>query len=129
MKCFGVLVLMSALLTISARAAVSDIEGDVLDLGGRPLQNTEVQVRQETAPRSGFTFKSDKNGRFSAKGLAPGNYTVTVVVDSETKWTIPHVNAASGRTLHLELKAATDGLDPLAREEFRRLQRPKCGDR
>jgi len=114
-------------MTISARAAVSNIEGDVSDLGGRPLKNAEVQVRKETAPRSEFTLKSDKNGRFSAKGLAPGNYTVTVVVDNGTKWIIPHVRATSGKTLHLELTAAIDGLDPLAREEFRRLQRPKGG--
>jgi hypothetical protein len=124
MKCFAVLVLMSALTMVSARAADSNIEGDVVDFGGRPLKNAEVQFEKETNPRSGFTLKSDQYGRFFVKGLAPGNYRVTVIVDSETKWTIPHVKATSGKTLRLELKTAVDGLDPLAREEFRRRQQP-----
>lgn len=93
------------------------------------MNNAKVQVLKDGVPKTDFILKTDIKGRFRTNSIPAGNHTVTVYVDRETKWVAPHVNVTEGKTVRLELKGKriSEGIDPLATEEFTRLQRANGG--
>jgi tetratricopeptide (TPR) repeat protein len=70
-----------ALLCLCAGAAVAQgnnrIDGQVLDLDGKPLPDATVTIKSEGSGQV-FTLKTDKNGKFVQLGLKGGLYDLSV---------------------------------------------------
>lgn len=60
-------------------AQTSNIQGDVLDTDGKPLQGAQVKI-DRTDIKQSFNVKTDKKGHFLYANLPTGVYTITVVV-------------------------------------------------
>jgi 5-hydroxyisourate hydrolase-like protein (transthyretin family) len=72
----------------AAAAANSVLEGVVKDAKGHPIQGADVQIEAKNSGRLLTTVKTDQNGRYISKGLAPGTYRVTLVVNGALKTSI-----------------------------------------
>jgi tetratricopeptide (TPR) repeat protein len=68
--------------TIAAAQGTGRIEGEILDLNGKPYPDVNVQIKN---PDTGqvYTTKTDKNGRFTQLGLLSGVYVVTVTNEKD----------------------------------------------
>ena len=69
----------------AAAAENSLLEGVVKDAKGNPIQGADVQIEAKNSGRLVTTVKTDQNGRYIFKGLAPGTYRVTLVVNGGLK--------------------------------------------
>jgi Carboxypeptidase regulatory-like domain len=97
--CFSIL-----LMTASAFAQRSTIEGYAADTNGKALKNAEVRIQQEKAKTSPVALvKTDRKGHFVAANLPAGTYTVSVLLDGTVKWSAAHVKTADGQVVHLNL--------------------------
>ncbi len=65
----------AGLVPLRAQDGSATIAGTVLDQAGKSVQGAEVTVRNDSASVS-RTATTDPDGRFSAAGLAAGNYTI-----------------------------------------------------
>ena len=72
----------------AAAAENSLLEGVVKDAKGHPIQGADVQIEAKNSGRLLTTVKTDQNGRYISKGLAPGAYRVTLVVNGALKTSI-----------------------------------------
>jgi uncharacterized surface anchored protein len=72
----GFILLGSALLMGSLRAATPSIQGDIKGPDGKPLPGAEVRIERKDAKASPVTVTADKNGRYVFKNLALGTYKV-----------------------------------------------------
>jgi hypothetical protein len=64
------------------------LEGVVKDAKGHPIQGADAQIEAKNSGRLLTTVKTDQNGRYVSKGLAPGTYRVTLVVNGALKTSI-----------------------------------------
>jgi hypothetical protein len=92
------------LMAASAYAQKSTIEGYAADTNGKALKNAEVRIQQEKAKTPPvLVVKTDGKGHFVAANLAPGTYTVSVLLGGTVKWSAAHVKTAKGQVVHLNL--------------------------
>jgi len=76
------------LFAATAAADSSVLEGVVKDAKGYPIQGADVQIGAKNGGSVLTTVKTDQNGRYTSKGLAPGTYQVTLVVNGAVKTSI-----------------------------------------
>jgi len=76
------------LFAATAAADNSVLEGVVKDAKGHPIQGADVQIGAKNGGSVPTTVKTDQNGRYTSKGLAPGTYRVTLVVNGDVKTSI-----------------------------------------
>jgi Carboxypeptidase regulatory-like domain len=96
--CFSIL-----LMTASAFAQRSTIEGYAADTNGKALKNAEVRIQQEVGKTSPVMVRTDAKGHFVAANLPTATYTVSVVLDGTVRWSAAHVKTAKGQAVHLNL--------------------------
>jgi Carboxypeptidase regulatory-like domain len=72
----GFILLGSALLMGSLRAATPTIQGEIKGPDGKPLAGAEVRIERKDAKAPAVTVTADKNGRYVFKNLALGSYKV-----------------------------------------------------
>jgi len=77
------------LFALSAAAAGNSVlEGIVKDANGHPIQGAYVQIEAKNRAVVPASVKTDHNGRYVSKPLAPGTYRVTLLVNGVLKTSI-----------------------------------------
>ncbi len=77
------------------------IKGKVTDAGGRPLQDGDVFYKEGTAS---YGVSIDRAGTYLIEGLAPGQYTVSVITGEKEFSRSAHVEAGKETLLDFVLK-------------------------
>ena len=70
---------------LSATAASSSIQGDVLGTDGRPLKGAEIRIERKDKPTAPTTTITNGKGYYSSADLAAGLYRISVVVGGTVK--------------------------------------------
>jgi 5-hydroxyisourate hydrolase-like protein (transthyretin family) len=75
-----------------AASALADgnsvLEGVVKDANGHPIQGADIQIASKNGGSVLTALKTDQNGRYTSKELAPGTYRVTLAVNGTLKTSI-----------------------------------------
>lgn len=88
-KRIGIVFFGAMLFAASAAAAANSVlEGVVKDARGHPIQGADVQIETKNGGSMLMTVKTDQKGRYISKGLAPGIYRVTLIVNGTLKTSI-----------------------------------------
>jgi hypothetical protein len=104
----GFLLFGSVLLSASAWAGTSAIEGIVKDAKGRPVSGADIRIEGKTDSNWNKIVKSDAKGHYVSSGLPAGTYRVTLIVAGSVKASINNATIKSGNPteLNFELKTA-----------------------
>ena len=78
-------ILFTGGMVLSANAASSSIQGDVLGTDGRPLKGAEIRIERKDKPAAPTTIITNVKGYYSSADLAAGLYRISVVVGSTVK--------------------------------------------
>jgi len=91
---------------VSSYAAGPALEGIVKDANGRPLQDAEIRIAGKEGSGIVKVVKTDGNGHYIYRGLGPGTWQVSLIVNSQVKASIANVLMDTGtEQLNFELKA------------------------
>ena len=89
----------------------AQLEGDVQDAEGRPLDGVHVHARRYDGDGQGLVLRTDADGTFRARNLRAGAWLLTV--DAETvaggPWIEALVEAVDGETVTVNFTASEDG--------------------
>lgn len=91
------------LITFSASAGTSVLEGVVKDLVGRPVKGAEVRIEAKDFSK---ILKTDASGRYVAGGLAVRTYKVTLVINGQLKALIPDAKTQVDKPTQLNFDLA-----------------------
>ena len=105
-KSFRIGLIGLTLLTASAWAASSAIQGVVKDTNGLPIQGADIRIEAKTGGKLLQTVKTDSNGRYVAGGLPAGDYRVTLVVNGAVKTAINNTTIEAGELTRLNFDLA-----------------------
>ena len=97
------------LLTASAWAASSVIQGSVKDLKGYPIKGADIRIETTNSGKLLKTVKTDVNGRYISNDLPAGIYRVTLVVNGAVKASINNTKTKLGQPtqLNFDLKSVS----------------------
>jgi hypothetical protein len=102
---FGALILVPAALT---QPTGGTIKGQVTDATNSAIPGADVAIA--VGKTAGKKVGTDENGVYTAPGLAPGNYTVTITKFGFATYTSKPMAVSAGKVLsvdvHLELQAS-----------------------
>jgi tetratricopeptide (TPR) repeat protein len=76
-------------------AQTSNIQGDVLDTEGKPLQGAQIKL-DRTDIKQSFNVKTDKKGHFLYANLPTGVYNITIVVNGKEMGTMTGMRSRPG---------------------------------
>jgi tetratricopeptide (TPR) repeat protein len=76
-------------------AQTSNIQGDVLDIDGKPLQGAQIKL-DRTDIKQSFNVKTDKKGHFLYANLPTGVYNITVIVNGKEMGTMTGMHSRPG---------------------------------
>jgi carboxypeptidase family protein len=88
-------------LSFSAWAGTSALEGVVKDPGGRPIKGADVRIEATNGTNFSKIVKTDSNGHYICDSLAVATYKATLVVNGSIKASI--VNAKTKLGSHTQL--------------------------
>lgn len=96
------------LFVASATAGNSALEGIVKDAKGHPVQGVDLRIEAKNGGKLITTVKTDENGHYILKGVAPGTYRVTLVMNDAVKTSINNTTIEPGGStqLNFDLTAA-----------------------
>src|SRR5205085_5808883 len=80
------------------------VSGTVRGADGKPAQ--AAQIRFEGKGRSNFTTTTDAHGKYAYKGLPPGLYKVSVLINGIPKSTVTVKTAAENARVDFDLKSS-----------------------
>jgi hypothetical protein len=89
------------LLTVSAWAGTSGLEGTVKDASGHPVKAADVRIEARSGTKMSKIVKTDATGRYVSDGLAAGSYKVTLLVAGTVKASILNADVHSGKRTQL----------------------------
>jgi hypothetical protein len=92
------------LLTFSAWAGTSALEGVVKDPTGHPIKGAEVRIEAKNGSNFSRIVKTDATGHYTSDGLAIGAYKITLVVNGSVKASILNANTQSGKRTQLNFE-------------------------
>jgi Carboxypeptidase regulatory-like domain len=97
------LVLMSG----SAWAATSAIEGTVKDPNGQPVKGADIRIEAKDGSKLLKTVKTDASGHYTSDSIPAGTYRVTVIVNGAVKASINNTKtkASEPTKLSFDLKS------------------------
>jgi hypothetical protein len=101
---FLLLVLLPACPRLSAQTATGSLRGQVTDPSGAAVTNATVIIT--TASGQAITTTTNRDGTYEAKNLAPGKYSVTVVLEGFTPFETSNIEIAAGQTQRLDVPLA-----------------------
>jgi hypothetical protein len=91
-------------------AQVSILEGKVTGADGRLLQGAEVRIARQDKKEAPIVVKTDASGRYTAKTVPAGIYTVGIFVNGTVKTALRNVRVQSPATrLEFDLKNSASG--------------------
>ena len=95
----------------NAWAGPASIQGVVKDAQGKPIKSADVRIESKDGKQVFNTVKTDSQGRYISKGLQPGVYRVSLVVNGAVKAAIGNTKTQSDQAtqLNFDLKPATAG--------------------
>jgi len=105
-KSFRIGLIALTLLTASAWAASSVLQGVVKDTNGLPIQGADIRIEAKNGGKLLQTVKTDSNGRYVSGGLPAGNYRVTLVVNGAVKTAINNTTIEAGEQTQLNFDLA-----------------------
>jgi tetratricopeptide (TPR) repeat protein len=82
-------------------AQTSNIQGDVLNTDGKPLQGAQIKL-DRTDIKQSFNVKTDKKGHFLYANLPTGVYNITVIVNGKEMGTMTGMHSRPGDNPPLE---------------------------
>ena len=88
-------------LTFSAWAGTSALEGVVKDPGGRPIKGADVRIEAKNGTNFSKIVKTDSNGHYISDALAVGTYKITLVVNGSVKASIINAKTKAGNPTQL----------------------------
>jgi hypothetical protein len=97
-KSLGISFVGLLLVTFSAWAGTSALEGIVKDPTGRPIKGADVRIEAKNFAK---VVKTDANGHYISDGLAVGTYKVTLVVNGSVKASILNAKTKLGKPTQL----------------------------
>ena len=80
------------------------VSGTVRGADGRPAQG--AQIRFEGKERSNFTTTTDAHGKYAYKGLPPGLYKISVLINGTPKSSVTVKTAAENARVDFDLKTS-----------------------
>ena len=80
------------------------VSGTVRGADGKPAQG--AQIRLEGKERSNFTTTTDAHGKYAYKGLPPGIYKISVLINGTPKSSATVKTAATNARLDFDLKTS-----------------------
>jgi hypothetical protein len=104
----GFVVFGLILLSGSARAGASALEGIVKDPNGRPISGADIQIEAKTGSSWNKVVRTDAKGHYVSNSLPAGTYRVTLIVAGSVKAAINNATIKSGNPtqLNFELKGS-----------------------
>src|SRR5213593_522650 len=106
---FGSALLGLVLLSGSAWAAISAIEGIVKDPKGQPVKGADIRIEAKDGSKLLKTVKTDASGRYASDTLPAGMYRVTLIVNGAIKASINNTKTKAGEPtqLNFEVKSTS----------------------
>jgi hypothetical protein len=99
-----------ALLAFAAPLVAQEVDGRVLeDTSGEPLVNAELRFHQAGMRELAADLETERDGRFHAEGLPPGEYTVEVLKPNHIATTLKLRVPSSGLLVRLVRYAVIAG--------------------
>ena len=91
----------------STPAQASGIEGKVLGVDGRPLQNAKVRIERQDKTGAPVTTLTNANGSYTSSALPVGIYKISVVENGKVKSNVTIQMAASRARVDFNLKPSS----------------------
>jgi len=87
----------------------ASLQGFVKDAKGEPIKGADVRVESRDGKQVFSTTKTDPKGRYISKGLQPGGYRVTLLVNGVVKASIMNTQTKANQPtqLNFDFKAAS----------------------
>jgi len=85
----------------TAWAGPASIQGIVKDAQGKPIKGADVRVESQNGKQLFNTVKTDTHGRYISRGLQPGVYRVSLVVNGAVKAAIGNTKTKSDQATQL----------------------------
>jgi len=106
---FGSVLLGLVLISGSAWAAISAIEGTVKDPKGQPVKGADIRIEAKDGSKLLKTVKTDASGHYTSDTLPVGMYRVTLIVNGAIKASINNTKtkASEPTKLSFELKSTS----------------------
>jgi len=108
-KSLGISFVGLFLVTFSAWAGTSVLEGIVKDPSGHPIKGADVRIE---AKKFAKVVKTDANGHYVSDGLAVGTYKVTIVVNGAVTASILNAKTQVGKFTQLNFDLPTRVASP-----------------
>ena len=98
------------LFTGASWAQISAIEGDVKGADGQMVKGAQILIEREDMKGTYKGAKTDKKGHFIYNGLPLGTYSVSVMIDNQTKEKLTHIKTSLGdpAQVNFDLKDAAE---------------------
>jgi hypothetical protein len=102
------------IVTASASAGNSVLQGIVKDPKGQPIKGADIRIEAKDGSKLFKTVKTDASGRYISDALPAGTYRVTLVVNGAVKASINNTKTKLGgpTELNFELKPASASRAP-----------------
>ena len=79
----------------------ASIQGFVKDVKGEPIRGADVRIESRDGKQVFRTVKTDPKGRYISKGLQPGDYRVTLLVNGTVKASIMNTQTKANQPTEL----------------------------
>jgi tetratricopeptide (TPR) repeat protein len=91
-------------------AQICAIEGDVKGSDGQMVKGAQILIEREDMKGTYKGAKTDKKGHYIYNGLPIGKYSVSVIIDGETKDKLTHIQTSTGdpQQVNFDLKAGAE---------------------
>jgi len=106
----GSLLFAAGLGQLHAQSAGGTLSGTVVDQAAKPIENATVEIKSE-ASGSSSTATTDSAGHFSATGLAPGGYSLTVSAQGFALTSRPGAQVTAGGTQDVSITMSVQTLE------------------
>lgn len=87
--------------TDKAADGPASLQGFVKDSKGEPIQGADVRIEARDGRRFFTTVRTDSKGRYFSRGLPPGVYRVTLLVNGEVKASVMNTQTNANRPTDL----------------------------
>src|SRR5438874_2083693 len=103
-RCLTLAALATTAAICTAFGQSGAVSGTVRGADGRPTQG--AQIRFEGKERSNFTTTTDAHGKYAYKGLPPGLYKISVLINGTPKSSVTIKTAAESARVDFDLKTS-----------------------
>src|SRR5881392_2154684 len=103
-RCLTLAALATTAAICTAFGQSGAVSGTVRGADGRPAQG--AQIRFEGKQRGNFTTTTDAHGKYAYKGLPPGIYKISVLINGTPKSSATVKTAATNARLDFDLKTS-----------------------